>query len=128
MPNVVLKVRLQSGLLEVDESGHANHIGRGEATITWRLRRSCPNRGSFNALDDPAHPGFAWIPPLPPRGVFGQPRLANSGDRITISDTNDVASSSGEWAYRLCVTINSLPYSTTGIVPTNTTDPKIKNL
>jgi len=129
MPNVTLQVTLKNGSLDVDQSGNGNQIAHGQTvTITWHLSGAGVNPGSFNAISDPTHPGFAWIQP-PPSGVFGQAQLADNGDKITITDANDSTSSSGEWVYQLCATINGVPYSTISTLPTGTTtDPRIKNL
>lgn len=122
MPNVTLQVTLKDGSLDVNQSGNGNQIAHGQSvTITWHL-----SPGSFNAIDDPTHPGFSWIQ-QPPPGVFGQAQLADNGHKITITDANNSTNSSGEWIYQLCATINGAPYSTITTLPTGTTtDPMIK--
>jgi hypothetical protein len=129
MPNVTLQVTLKNGSLDVDQSGNGNQIAHGQSvTITWHLSGPGVNPGSFNAINDPNHPGFSWIQP-PPSGVFGQAQLADNGDKITITDANNSTGSSGEWIYQLCATINGVPYSTISTLPTGTTtNPMIKNL
>ena len=129
MSNVTLEVTLKNGSLDVDQSGNGNQIAHGQlVTITWHLSGPGVSPGSFNAISDPTHPGFAWIQ-SPLSGVFGQAQLANNGDKITITDANDSTSSSGEWIYQLCATINGAPYSTISTLPTaTTTNPVIKNL
>lgn len=127
MPNVTLQVTLKNGSLDVDQSGNGNQIAHGQSiTITWHLNGLGVSPGSFNAIDDPTHPGFSWIQ-QPPPGVFGQAQLADNGHKITITDANNSTSSSGEWIYQLCATINGAPYSTITTLPTGTTtDPMIK--
>src|SRR6185312_1250220 len=89
MSNVTLQVTLKDGSLDVNQSGNGNQIAHGQTvTITWHLSGAGVNPGSFNAINDPTHPGFAWIQ-SPPSGVFGQPQLADNGDEITITDAND---------------------------------------
>lgn len=129
MPNVTLQVTLKNGSLDVDQSGNGNQIGHGQSiTITWHLSGPGVSSGSFNAINDPNYPGFSWVQ-QPPSGVFGQPQLSNNGDKITISDTNESSSSTGEWIYKLCATIDNVRYSTIATTPTaTTTNPKIKNL
>jgi hypothetical protein len=135
MINVILRVTpKKDGLLEVDESGHANEIGKGGATITWRLRRSCPDRGSFNSICDPSHPGFSWIKPQ--HNVFEQAELEHPGNKIKIKDKHCDEHLPQEYEYRLCATINGKPYSTevslhggSGRNPKiRQSNPKIKNV
>ena len=127
MPNVTLQVTLKDGSLDVNQSGNGNQIAHGQSvTITWHLSGLGVSPGSFNAIDDPNHPGFVWIQ-QPPSGVFGQAQLADNGHKITITDANNSTNSSGEWIYQLCATINGAPYSTITTLPTGTTtDPMIK--
>lgn len=129
MPNVTLQVTLKNGSLDVDQSGNGNQIDHGQSvTITWHLSGPGVSPGSFNAIDDPNNPGFSWIQ-QPPPGVFGQAQLADNGNKITITDNNNSASSSGTWIYKLCATINNNPYSTIATSPTGTTtNPQIKNM
>lgn len=127
MPNVTLQVTLKNGSLDVDQSGNGNQIAHGQSvTITWHLSGPGVSPGSFNAISGP-NPGFAWIQ-QPPSGVFGQPQLADNGDKITITDANTGTNSSGEWIYQLRATIHGVAYSTIATLPTaTTTDPRIKN-
>jgi hypothetical protein len=127
MPNVILKVRLKNGLLDVDEAGNGNQIGRGQSvTITWHLVDNAAT-GSFNAISGTS-PGFAWIQ-SPPQGVFGTPELMANGNQIQISDDNTTSNSTGSWIYQLWATIDGKPYSTIASIPTvvTTTNPNIKN-
>lgn len=130
MPNLTLRVTLNNGYLDVDQSGNANQMGHGQSgTITWELTGNAAS-GSFNAMNV-SNPGFAWKQ-QPPSGVFGTPALANNGNRIQMSDNNtdpNGVNSTGTWIYQLWATIGGNPYSTISTLsPTATiTDPTIKN-
>lgn len=130
MPNN-LKVSLDTSTspprLDVDQHGNANHVSRSSSvqTITWQLSGNAAT-GSFNAQDDPA-PGFAWIE-VPPASIFGPPTPGDNGKKITMTDLNNSAGTSGDWIYRLSATIGGQVYQSDAIsVGGTTTNPSIKN-
>ncbi|MDW2982190.1 hypothetical protein [Rhodanobacter sp. KK11] len=131
MPNL-LKVTLDNSTsppsLDIDQKDNANHVSRGPnaQTITWQLNGNAAS-GSFNA-QNAAKPGFAWVDPAPPAGIFGSPTLSSNGNEITMSDLNNSASTAGDWVYQLSATIGGVVYQSnkTSLTETNT-NPSIKN-
>lgn len=131
MPNL-LKVTLDNSTsppsLDIDQKDNANHVSRGTnaQTITWQLNGNAAS-GSFNA-QNAAKPGFAWVDPAPPAGIFGSPTLSSNGNEITMSDLNNSASTAGDWVYQLSATIGGVVYQSnkTSLTETNT-NPSIKN-
>jgi hypothetical protein len=131
MPNL-LKVTLDNSTsppsLDIDQKDNANHVSRGPnaQTITWQLNGNAAS-GSFNA-QNAAKPGFAWVDPAPPAGIFGSPTLSSNGNEITMSDLNNSASTAGDWVYQLGATIGGVVYQSnkTSLTETNT-NPSIKN-
>jgi len=131
MPNL-LKVALDNSTsppsLDIDQKDNANHVSRGPnaQTITWQLNGNAAS-GSFNA-QNAAKPGFAWVDPAPPAGIFGSPTLSSNGNEITMSDLNNSASTAGDWVYQLSATIGGVVYQSnkTSLTETNT-NPSIKN-
>lgn len=131
MGNLTLRVSLNNGSLDVDQSGNANEMGHGQTgTITWELTGNAAS-GSFNAMNA-ANPGFAWQQ-QPPNGVFGTPGLAAHGNQIQVSDDNNDpngVNSTGSWIYQLYATVSGNTYSTIASLgrPTaTTTNPNIVN-
>jgi hypothetical protein len=114
MPNVILKVTLIDGSLDVDQSGNANQIAHGKSvTIEWQLTGNAA-QGSFNSMSPP-NPGFAWKHNRsnPPAGVFGT--ASPQGSKMTMTDNNtdpNGVSSAGTWIYQLWATIDGRQYST----------------
>jgi hypothetical protein len=107
--------------VDVDEHGNPNHVDRSplQQTIAWEL-------------EGDAHAGellpVAWLDPPPPAGVFGMPELASNGKRMTMSDLNEDAATSGSWDYRLSLNLGGQQYSTRSTLPVGTnTNPSIKN-
>lgn len=131
MGNLTLRVSLNNGSLDVDQSGNANEMAHGQTgTITWELTGNAAS-GSFNAMNA-ANPGFAWQQ-QPPNGVFGTPGLAAHGNQIQVSDDNNDpngVNSTGSWIYQLYATVGGNTYSTIASLgrPTaTTTNPNIVN-
>ena len=131
MGNLTLRVSLNNGSLDVDQSGNANEMGHGQTgTITWELTGNAAS-GSFNAMNA-GNPGFAWKQP-PPNGVFGTPGVVANGNQIQMTDNNNDpngTNSTGTWIYQLYATIGGNSYSTIASFnrPTAvTTNPTIKN-
>lgn len=113
MPNLELKVKINNGSLDVDQSGGGNQMAHGQSgTIVWKLIGNAAS-GTFNAMDA-ANPGFAWPQPTP-TGVFGKPTLTNNNTHIEMTDNNNDpngVNSSGTWVYQLYATIGGTQYST----------------
>ncbi len=131
MPNL-LKVTLDNSTsppsLDIDQKDNANHVSRGPnaQTITWQLSGNAAS-GSVYA-QDAAEPGFAWVDPAPPAGIFGSPTLSSNGNEITMSDLNNSASTTGTWIYQLSATIGGTVYqSKKTSITGQTTNPTIKN-
>lgn len=131
MPNLELKVTINNGSLDVDQSGNANQMGHGQSgTIVWKLVGNASG-GTFNAMNA-ANPGFAWKQ-SPPSGVFGTPTLTNSNKHIEMSDNNTDpggVNSSGNWIYQIYATVGGTQYSTTTTLPkptATTNNPKVVN-
>jgi len=131
MPNnlhVTLDTSTTPPCLDIDQSNGANHVNRSPnaQTITWQLTGNAAS-GSFNA-QNAAKPGFAWVNPAPPAGIFGPPTLSQNGNEITMTDLNNSASTAGEWIYQLSATIDCVVYQSNKTSLTQQiTDPTIKN-
>jgi hypothetical protein len=129
MPNnlrVTLDESTTPWCLDIDQSNGANHVSRSPnaQTITWQLTEAS---GSFNTQDDPK-PGFAWVDPPPPAGIFGPPVLQANGNQLTMSDLNNGAGTTGDWIYQLSATIDNVVYqSNKTSITGQTTNPSIKN-
>ncbi|SEJ05674.1 hypothetical protein [Frateuria terrea] len=107
--------------VQVDQQGNANHVGRSPdpQTITWQLTG---NAASGSIIS------FQWIATPPPEGIFGSPAISGNGNQLTLSDTNNSASTAGTWTYQLTVEVDGNDYSTVADLPTGTsTTPTIKN-
>jgi hypothetical protein len=120
----LLRVRLDKTttpwLVDIDQHDDANHVERGPQpqVLAWEL---AGNAAGGNLLP------LQWVEP-PPEGVFGPPELAANGQRMTITDLNNGAGSSGSWIYLLSLTLDGQQYSTRSTLPTGTTtNPSIKN-
>lgn len=130
MPNlkVTLYTKENPQYLDVDQKDNANHVNQSPSaqTITWQLSGDAAS-GSFNAQTD-SKPGFAWIAPTPPAGIFGLPTLSQNGNEITMTDLNNSASTAGDWIYQLSATIGGVVYQSNKTSLTQQiTDPTIKN-
>lgn len=131
MPNdlhVTLDKSTTPWSLDIDQKDNANHVSRSPSvqTITWQLTGNAAS-GSFDAQSD-AEPGFAWVDPPPPDGIFGPPVLQANGNQLTMSDLNNSAGTTGEWIYQLSATVDHVVYQSnkTSLTQTNT-NPSIKN-
>ena len=131
MPNlllVTLYTKDNPRYLDVDQKDNANHVNQSPSaqTITWQLSGDAAT-GSFNA-QSATEPGFAWVDPVPPAGIFGPPTLSPNGNEITMSDLNNSASTAGDWIYQLSATIGNVVYqSNKTSITGQATDPTIKN-
>lgn len=131
MPNnlkVTLYTKENPRYLDVDQKDNANHVNQSPNAqiITWQLSGDAA-LGSFSA-QNATPPGFAWVDPAPPAGIFGPPALSQNGNEITMSDLNNSASTMGTWYYQLSATIGGVVYqSNATLITGNTTDPCIKN-
>ena len=115
--------------VKIDQKNQVNEVSRSPnaQTITWQLTGNAAS-GSFGAINDPTHPGFAWLDPVPPNGVFGAPELKSNGNQLTISDLNNSASTSGHWVYQLWINVGGTFYKSIPISLTlTTTSPIIIN-
>ena len=114
--------------LDIDQSGNANHVSRSPNAqdIVWQLTGNAAT-GSFVAMSDP-NPGFGWIGTAPPFGVFGTPTVSTNGNELTISDTNNSPSTTGNFTYVLRANVGGTVYSTISTLPIETTtNPVIVN-
>ncbi|MBS0569001.1 MAG: hypothetical protein JSS28_00180 [Proteobacteria bacterium] len=131
MPNLELKVTINNGSLDVDQSGNANQMAHGQTgTIVWKLTGNAAT-GTFNAMTA-TNPGFAWKQ-QPPAGVFGSPTLTHDNTHIEMADNNNDPNginSSGTWIYQLYATVGTTQYSTIvslELPVATATNPTIKN-
>ncbi len=132
---VILDVTLNDAAtppyLDVDDEDEANFIEKHPDTqaVRWRLSGNAAG-GTFNELTDP-EPGFKWIKPAPPAGVFSHVRLSRNKKEILIDDLNDGAASVGLWYYQLNATIGGVSYMSRKEPfppsPSVTTNASIKN-
>ena len=125
---VTLNEKTNPWTVDVNQSNGANHvqIGPNAQTITWQLVKNAAG-GSFVALTE-KEPGFAWIDPQPPQGIFKDPAIGKGGKELTISDTNNSEKSKGEWTYVLRVNVGGTVYSTIYRAPIATnSNPTIRN-
>ena len=114
--------------LDIDQKNGANHVSRSSSaqTITWQLTGNAAS-GSFDAQSG-AEPGFAWVGAPPPAGIFGSPVPRANGNRLTMSDLNNDAGTTGDWIYQLSATIGDVVYQSNKTSLTGThTNPSIKN-
>ena len=119
-----LKVTLDKSttpwLVDVDQKNGANQVARSAAaqTITWQLNGNAAS-GAIT--------GFEWITE-PPAGIFQPDPPVPDGKSMSVSDTNNSIGTTGDWTYKLTITVDGNSYSspTTSIggAPTN---PSIKN-
>lgn len=126
--NVTLDESQSPWAVDVDQHGKDNEVSQGPnaQTITWQLTGNAAS-GSFVPMSaDP--PGFEWIS-APPDGIFGTPTVSQgSGNQLTLTDTNNSASTAGSWTYRLRVNVGGTVYSTKTLsLAATTTDPTIIN-
>jgi hypothetical protein len=130
MPNlkVTLYTKENPQYLDIDQKDNANHVNQSPCaqTFTWQLSGDAAT-GSFNAQST-TEPGFAWVDPVPPAGIFGSPTLSPNGNEITMTDLNNSASTAGDWIYQLSATIGGVVYqSDKTSITGQTTNPSIKN-
>lgn len=126
--NVTLDTTQTPWAVDVDQQGRGNEVSQGPnaQTITWQLTGNAAS-GSFVPLTD-SPPGFEWVDPPPPEGIFGPPSLSQNGNQLTITDLNDDADTVGDWVYILRVEVGNQVYSTQTTSPKRTIiDPTIKN-
>ena len=111
--NVSLDTSSTPFRLSVADHGGENQVGTGNGaqTITWHLTGQL-SAGNFVPIDA-AQPGFSWVQPCPPPGVFGTPSIGNNGNSLSITDTHVDSSTRGSWVYMLRVSYNNTVYSTT---------------
>lgn len=126
--NVTLDKNQTPWAVDVDQHGKDNEVSQGPnaQTITWQLTGDAAS-GSFVPMSaDP--PGFEWIV-APPDGIFGPPTVSQgSGNQLTMTDTNNSASTAGSWTYRLRLNVGGTVYSTKTLsLAATTTDPTIRN-
>ena len=129
---IILQVALDKSTtpwrVSIDQAGNANHVPRGTSaqTLTWRLTSTAAT-GFFVAMDDP-NPGFAWIEPKPPAGIFSEPVISQNGKQLSINDNNTSTSSVGEWIYVMRINVGGTVYSTiVALLRATTTNPTIRN-
>ena len=125
--NVTLDQSKTPWAVDVDQHGKDNEVSQGPnaQTITWQLTGNAAS-GSFVPLTS-TPPGFEWIN-APPAGVFSSPSLSNNGNQLTITDTNNSASTAGSWTYMLHVNVGGTVYSTKTLsLAATTTNPIIIN-
>jgi hypothetical protein len=130
-PDVMLSVTLvnpgPNGYLKVDETGYPTHLepSTRPQCIVWTLMGDAAD-GSFLPLQGP-NPGFAWVPPPPPPGIFDRPVLL-APNQLKICDHHTGPGTAGTWSYTLRARINELDYSTIPVLDADqNTNPRIKN-
>jgi len=117
--NVSLALQGGNNVLDVDDNGGQNIVGKGvgSATISWNLTGPIA-QGSF--LDPNGTPkGFEFVGNQPPPGTFGAPYRGSNGKSMNILDNNSVA---GEWIYILRVNYNGNIVGTQKTLATGTID------
>jgi hypothetical protein len=125
-----IKVKLVDGKLVVDAGGNNRVRTDPHATkITWHLDGEVA-QGAF--LPVPAQggkqPGFEWLEPTPPDGLFGDPQISQSGNALVLEDHHHSSKTDGVWFYRLAVELDGVTYSTSGVLRINMLgDPNIIN-
>ena len=104
--------------LDVNETGNANEVKQDTKPqdIVWQLTGNAAS-GSFVSVSG-SNPGFEWVKPVPPAGIFGAPTLSPNGNQLTISDTNDRPctpsdpGTTGTFDYMLRAEVDGTVYST----------------
>ena len=115
--NVSLALQGGKSVLDVDDKDGKNEVGKGvgNATISWVLTDDL-KRGNFLPVDGNP-PGFEWLDPKPPAGVFGEPEVGANGNSLSITDNNTIAD---EWVYMLRVNYDGSVIGTQKTLPTGT--------
>lgn len=126
--NVSLDTSVIPNALDVHDHGHI-HIDKHSfaQTITWNLTGKL-NQGAFVPMGN-SPPGFQWIEPAPPAGIFGTPTIGSNGNSLSITDSHCSAESDGQWTYQLRVAYDGSVYETTATINGKDTikDPVIIN-
>lgn len=110
--NVTLDTSVTPNVLDVNDKGNnkVDHNTKPQ-TISWNLTGNLA-QGQFVPMCDP-EPGFEWLAPVPPDGIFGTPTIGANGNSLDLVDNHADATSNGTWAYRLRVSLGDAVYETT---------------
>jgi len=125
--NVTLDKSKTPWAVDIDQNGNDNQVSQGPnaQNITWQLTGDAAS-GSFVPLSDPS-PGFEWIT-APTTGIFSDPSRSPNGNQMTISDTNNSASTAGSWTYRMRINVGGTVYTTNTLsLAATSTNPVIVN-
>ena len=127
MPTNNLSVTLNNNYvpprLDVHDHGGGNQVPHNPlpTTITWQLINNL-TQGHFLPVDDPSQePGFSWVDPVPPPGLFGPPTIGANGNSLSIIDNHLNDDTNGSWVYMLRVRLGKTVYTTTATIGTTTT-------
>lgn len=107
-----INVTLNTNVLNIDDNG-GTHVSKNPnpQTISWNLIGNLA-QGEFVSMSA-AEPGFEWVPPLPPAGIFGTPQRGANGNSLDLVDNHSNDDSDGSWIYRLRASLNGCVYTTT---------------
>lgn len=100
--------------VDVDEKNNDNQIKRDKdaQVIRWKIQGNAKG-ASFLPIEGDC-PGFEWLPPVPPPGVFKDAKISSSTDGVDdvlkIKDFNTDDKSKGEWYYLLRIKLGSEVY------------------
>ena len=111
--NVSLDDGSGSNRLNVDDNGGQNQVSQSPnpSTISWNLTGKLA-QGNFVPMSS-SPPGFQWVPPGPPPGLFGPPTIGANGNSLSITDNHLDATTNGQWIYMLRVDYDGNVVSTT---------------
>ena len=99
-------------VLDVEDSCNANRFDANniKRKIRWELDGNAAG-GAFHLLAEP-DPGFKWLEPLAPPGVFGKPELSDDRKQISVTNLHKNSGSSGTFIYQLWIEFDGMHYST----------------
>lgn len=121
--NVTLNKNYFPPRLDVHDHGGGNQVDHNPlpTTITWHLINNL-TLGQFLPMDDPSQePGFSWVGPAPPPGLFDPPTIGANGNSLSIVDNHFNDTTNNSWVYMLRVRLDKTVYTTTATITTTTT-------
>ena len=97
-------------MLDVAAGGSQFAMDQYPRLLVWYLAGNLAT-GNFVPISDPA-PGFSWVLPFPPAGIFSSATVGRKGRLLWITNYYPDALGSGQWGYRLRVELAGVVYET----------------
>lgn len=98
-----------------DDGRNVVHRHADGQPITWQLVGDAAEGKFLSPTGTPA--GIEWLEPKAPTGTFKVGKLSHADKVLKVDDTNDKASTAGEWRYKLRVRIGTDIYETISTLP-----------